>query len=97
MGGDMRVSNKPIGGLGAASQLEVIDADSKDVGTFTQKRTVNGQDVYLTKEGAEEFDKLAVDYEMALSETPHGISKLWTTDVLGPKGLLFVGDPDAKR
>jgi hypothetical protein len=98
MGGDMRVQGKPVGGLGALDKLEVIDAESVDVGDFTAKRTVEGHDVFLTEAGAEEFDRLvADDFEMKVVDTPHGLSKLWDTDVLGPKGLLFPGDPKAKR
>lgn len=76
-GGDMRVQNRPIGTLGALNQLEVIDAHSAKAGTFTESRNVNGQNIWLTKSGAEAYDRLAADFDMKASKDPSGFAKWW--------------------
>ena len=91
-GGDMRVRNHGAGGLGIVNQQEVIDAHSKKAGDFTEARTVEGKQVFLTADGAKAYDGLvSAGYSFRTEADPKGLSKFFLGDFLGPKGEQFQG------
>ncbi len=91
-GGDMRVQTKPVGTLGIANQVETVDANSVKAGTFTEPRTIDGNQVWLTKEGAAALDDLAsAGYDLRASKDPGTFEKLLLGDFVGVKGEQFQG------
>lgn len=87
----MRVQNKPIGTIGMANQVETIDANSLKAGNFTEQRNVNGQNVWMTKAGAEAYDSLAQGFEMRASKDPGWLSRMIFGDFVGAKGEQHQG------
>ncbi len=92
-GGDMRISNDVVPGMGQASQLEVIDANSVKAGDFSEERNVGGKSIYLTPEGAQAYDELAKQdgYQFSASEDPGFFKRFFFGDRTGPKGEQFQG------
>lgn len=91
-GGDMRVQTKPVGTLGALNQIETVDAHSLRAGTFTEARQVNGQQVWLTADGAKAFDAMAGSgYELRAEKDPGFFSRILLGDLVGAKGEQHQG------
>lgn len=56
MSGDMRLNTLLDGALGTARNHDVIDAHHERAGDFAEGRTVQGRQVFLTRDGAAAFD-----------------------------------------
>ena len=95
-GGDMHVRAGAAFGA-PVRKAEVIDAHSVKAGDFTEPRTVDGKNVFLTASGAEAWDKILSEggYRVTASEDPGAIMSFIT-----PKSQLepetHQGNPKAK-
>lgn len=91
-GGDSRIVGGAAMGLQSAAQAlkaGAIDANSKAAGTFTEKRSVDGQDVWLTPAGAQALDKMkaAADesmFELRVQKDPGAIAGWFMGDKENP-------------
>lgn len=63
-GGDIRVITSPgVASMGSANLLHAVDANSVKKGNMTEPRTVNGQNVFMTQEGAKLYDRYSAEVE----------------------------------
>ena len=69
--GDLRISTTGVGfqGAHAALGMDKLSANSKAAGDYTEARQVDGQTVYLTKGGAEAYDKLKDEADGTIMST----------------------------
>ncbi len=85
-GGNMRVFAQTPGtaGLAKNNNTRVFDADALKRGSFTEARSVNGHQVFMTAGGAAAFDQLLGDgYQLSTAQDPGTLSR------------FFLGDPAA--
>lgn len=96
-GGDLRIRNDQVASIGQDHQLEVIDAHSQQSGEFTEARSVGGQTVFLTPDGAAAHDGLKNSgYQFEVQPDPKGFVDWLLGDRTGPKGEQHqgkVGEP----
>ena len=93
-GGDLRILNENVGGLGQAQAMQAIDAHSVQSGDFTEERTVTGGVVFLTPEGAAAYDGLRnAEYTFVVERDPKGFM-LWLLGDRVGKSEKFQGSPE---